>query len=140
VTLRDSTDYRFGDLQIKSKTGKLVHNNKIVTTTGRTTLRWAGAPNGSLIAVLSAEKEREHKFNPIPFMGSDQGPARGKRTHDLFVYPEMTRVGEAVILPNCENHDLWVIFTADAGFVVYFDPYRPRAWFVEVERSEGSPR
>lgn len=97
---------------------KLIYNNGVVRTQGKTVLSIRVSPHGDKVAVLSAEGERERRESIVPFMGG-RGSAPGARTHELFRLPEMTQVGKPVTLPIAgEPEPIW---SADEKHVVYVD-------------------
>ncbi len=138
VALPDVPNERFSELQIKDASGRLVYRNGVVRTAGREALYWAPSFSGTRIAVLSAEKEGERKLSFMPFMGGGRGRAKGKRMHELFAFPEMTPLGSAITLPGCEDRDPIPVWSADSQYVVYFDRYIFRAWFVGIQKSGDS--
>lgn len=138
VALPGISGERFPELEIKDASGRLVYRNGVVRTAGREALHWAPSFNGTRIAVLSAEKEGERSIISMPFIAGGRGRAKGKRTHELFTFPEMTPLGGAITLPSCEDRDPIPIWSADSQYVVYFDPYVFQAWFVGVQKPGDS--
>lgn len=134
VSLPDARNERFSELKIKNASGRLVYRNGAVRTAGREALYWAPSFDGTRIAVLSAEEEGKRSGISMPFMGGGRGRAKGKRTHELFAFPEMTPLGGAITLPGCEDRDPIPVWSADSQFVAYFDPHVFRAWFVGIQK------
>ncbi len=101
--------------------GALWHGSERLPVAGRTVIRTSYSPDGTLIAVVSADgwKRPSTKVGFWPWGGTWGGGYAGQHYVELFTTPDLMRVGKPIRIPLTTAEGMGShVWTADGDYVV----------------------